>query len=62
MLRLWTHISTLISVMLVQRQPRRRSSRHDPIDWLPPVLGPHNWSVGIMADRSACWYFERDQA
>ena len=31
-------------------------------DWLPPVLGPGDWSsaaLAIMADSSARWYFER---
>jgi hypothetical protein len=31
-----------------------------PADWLPPVLGPESWSLGLMADRSAGWYFDRD--
>lgn len=28
-------------------------------DWLPPVLGPEDWSIGLLADRSAGWYFDR---
>jgi hypothetical protein len=31
-------------------------------DWLPPVLGPSEWSCGLMqamADSSAAWHFER---
>ena len=24
------------------------------------MLGPSDWSVGMMADRSAAWYFDRD--
>jgi hypothetical protein len=31
-------------------------------DWLPPVLGPTDWSSAAMAgmaDSSARWYFER---
>jgi len=31
-------------------------------DWLPPVLGPSEWSNGLlaaMADQSSAWYFER---
>ena len=31
------------------------------VDWLPPVLGPNDWPAGIMADRSASWYFDRHQ-
>ena len=62
MLSLWHKVSTLASDLLAQRPPRPRLSGHDAIDWLPPVLGPNNWSIGIMADRSAAWYFDRDQA
>jgi hypothetical protein len=31
-------------------------------DWLPPSLGPSDWSHGMMeslADRGAAWYFDR---
>ena len=31
-------------------------------DWLPPVLGPDEWSYGVlatMADSSTAWYFDR---
>jgi hypothetical protein len=28
-------------------------------DWLPPVLGPEDWSIGLMCDRSAGWYLDR---
>lgn len=27
--------------------------------WLPPVLGPQDWSTGMMADPSAGWYLDR---
>jgi hypothetical protein len=33
-------------------------------DWLPPVLGPGDWSSAVMAsmaDRDAAWYFGRRQ-
>ena len=30
-------------------------------DWLPPVLGPNDWSIGLMADHGAAWYFDRDR-
>ncbi|NJM91723.1 MAG: hypothetical protein HC861_02850 [Rhodospirillaceae bacterium] len=43
-------------------QSGRRAGPDRAADWLPPVLGPNDWSVGIMADRSASWYFDRDQA
>ena len=42
--------------VLRARQPRIGGQ----YDWLPPVLGPNDWSIGVMADRSASWYFERD--
>jgi hypothetical protein len=32
------------------------------MDWLPPVLGPSEWSCGLMqamADSSAAWHFDR---
>jgi hypothetical protein len=29
-------------------------------DWLPPVLDPGDWSVAMLADRSAGWYFDRN--
>lgn len=53
-------VRTLVSSVLAQR----RTVRHSPgaaADWLPPVLGPGDWSTGIMADRSASWYFDRNQ-
>jgi hypothetical protein len=31
-------------------------------DWLPPVIGPSDWSYGMMqtvADSSSAWYFDR---
>jgi hypothetical protein len=48
-------------VGLMARRPAphlRRSGA--PMDWLPPVLDPGDWSVGLMADRSAGWYFDRN--
>ena len=38
------------------------SSRRGGADWLPPVLGPADWSYGFiasMADSSNAWYFDR---
>jgi hypothetical protein len=35
------------------------------LDWLPPVLGPGDWSsaaMASMADGSARWYFDRAEA
>ena len=62
MLSLWKKISALVSDPLARSQVRRRLSAQDTMDWLPPVMGPHDWSAGMMADRSTCWFFERDQA
>jgi hypothetical protein len=28
-------------------------------DWLPPVWGPTDWSIGVMADNGAKWFHER---
>lgn len=54
-------VRTLVSGMLAQRRSERRVSPGHSADWLPPVLGPDDWSIGIMADRGAGWYFERDR-
>jgi hypothetical protein len=43
-------------------EPSRRPSGSE-LDWLPPVLGPADWSSGLlasMADKSAAWYFDRE--
>jgi hypothetical protein len=60
MLSLRKKIRALVSNRLARSRTRRRLPGHDSIDWLPPVLGPHDWSVGRMADRSARWFFERE--
>jgi hypothetical protein len=52
-------VRTLISGMLIRHRPARRYAGRS-ADWLPPVLGPSDWSAGLMADRSASWYFDRD--
>jgi hypothetical protein len=55
-------VRTLLSGILTRHQPGRRAGPSRASDWLPPVLGPNDWSIGIMADRSASWYFDRDRA
>lgn len=45
---------------LTRRAPAPRRAPGPAADWLPPVLGPADWSSGLMADRSAGWYFDRD--
>lgn len=47
---------------LMRRQPAKRPRRLSNLDWLPPVLGPSEWSSGMMAslaDKSADWYYDR---
>jgi hypothetical protein len=50
---------TLISSLLTSRRPARRASTSGSTDWLPPVIGPEDWSIAMMADRSSSWYFDR---
>jgi len=52
-------VRTLVSGMLRHRRSERRIAGGPAVDWLPPVLGPDDWSVGMMVDRSAGWYFDR---
>jgi len=47
---------------LQQRQPMIPFGGSSSRDWLPPVLGPSDWSCGLMqsmADSSTAWYFDR---
>ena len=53
-------IRALISGAFARRASPRRSVGHE-TDWLPPVLGPNDWSIGLMADRGSAWYFDRDR-
>jgi hypothetical protein len=55
-------VRTLVSSMLAHRRSGRRISAGPGADWLPPVLGPDDWSIGVMADRSTSWYFDRNWA
>jgi hypothetical protein len=52
-------VRTLVSALLDPRRTERRGWRSHAVDWLPPVLGPEDYSIGMMADRSASWYFDR---
>jgi hypothetical protein len=53
-------VRALMSTMFARRaSPRHAGGRGT--DWLPPVLGPQDWSIGLMADRDANWYFDRDR-
>ncbi len=47
---------------LLGREPTLRLGEDSSKDWLPPVLGPADWSQGLMAsmaDSSGAWYFDR---
>jgi hypothetical protein len=47
---------------LLAPEPAMRFGGGTGWDWLPPSLGPSDWTHGMMesmADRSTCWYFER---
>jgi hypothetical protein len=55
-------LRSLMNALLADRRTGRRVSAGPAADWLPPVLGPGDWSIGIMADRGAGWYFEREQS
>jgi hypothetical protein len=50
---------TLVSGLFDPRRTERRISHGSSTDWLPPVLGPEDYSIGLMADRSASWYLDR---
>ena len=47
---------------LKPEEPSIRPGARSGLDQLPPVLGPSDWSNGLlqmMADTSAAWYFDR---
>jgi hypothetical protein len=49
---------------LLRRGPTMKFGVNSAGDWLPPVLGPGDWSSAVMAsmaDRDAAWYFDRRQ-
>ena len=54
-------VRTLVSGILTRHRIVRRTSG-GAVDWLPPVLGPGDWSAGLLADGGARWYFDRNQA
>ena len=46
----------------LSREPTMRFGAHSSREGLPPVLGPHDWSHGLlqsMADSGTAWYFDR---
>jgi len=54
-------LRSLMNSMLADRRTGRRLPASPSADWLPPVLGPGDWSIGVMADHGAGWYFDRDR-
>lgn len=44
---------------LLSREPASQVPGASGMDWVPPVIGPSDWSLGVMADRNAAWYFEQ---
>jgi hypothetical protein len=52
-------IRDLLSGILKRHAPRPPASSSGATDWLPPVLGPDDWSIGLVCDRSAGWYLDR---
>jgi hypothetical protein len=47
---------------LHRREPTLRFGGNSSRDCLPPVLGPSDWSNGLMqtmADSSTAWYLDR---
>jgi hypothetical protein len=59
MQKLFGAIRKLIGILLTRRPAAIVSGGNSALDWLPPVLGPGDWSMGLMADRSCAWYFDR---
>jgi hypothetical protein len=56
-----TRIRALIGEVW-RREPTVRFGGGPGADWLPPVLGPDEWSYGLtqaMADGGSAWYFDR---
>ena len=53
-------LRALFSGLLETRRSRRHGSPGRWADWMPPVLGPEDYSIGMLADRSANWYFDRN--
>jgi hypothetical protein len=58
MQKLLRGIRTLMGTLLARRPAAAVFGSTSALDWLPPLLGPGDWSIGLMADRSAAWYFD----
>jgi hypothetical protein len=59
MQKLFRGIRTVMETLLAGRAGAADPGSNSALDWLPPVLGPDDWSMGLLADRSASWYFDR---
>jgi len=59
MQKLFRGIRTVMETLLTRQPAAAVLDTNSALDWLPPVLGPGDWSIGLMADRSATWYFDR---
>jgi len=59
MQKLFRGIRTVVETLLARQPAAAVSDTNSVVDWLPPVLGPGDWSIGLIADRSATWYFDR---
>lgn len=54
-------VRTLISDMVGSRRHAWCLFPGRSTDCLPPVLGPEDWSIAMMSDRSASCYLERGE-
>lgn len=61
---MWGIRQSIRTLIAIRRRggAERRAGRPEAsaTDWLPPVMNPSDWSLGLMADRSAGWYFDRN--
>lgn len=53
-------VRTLVALGRRRHERMPAGTRGPVTDWLPPVMGPGDWPVGLMADREAGWYFDRN--
>jgi hypothetical protein len=55
----WLRIGVAVSGLLARRPLDGGAWESRATDRLPPVLGPEDWSIGLMCDRSSGWYLDR---
>jgi hypothetical protein len=61
-MREWLLAARALIGSLLSRDPSTPFGGNASKDWLPPVLGPADWSqelIATMADGGAAWYFDR---